>query len=182
MPSAKLLEQCNVIPKPGSFCTKNKHTLHKNSFLLMWEHAPTHQEIPLQQGENGTIPCYSPCPHVQGWYKWGLMSFPVQWSIICFPLRSPRFSPCRTLHLIRLGEAILLNSLCYHPHYKEQPPAALSVQSTGITAKLAAGTALESVTKATNMTLTQLQEAVEDRRAWRAPVHRVTKSQTRLND
>ena len=41
---------------------------------------------------------------------------------------------------------------------------------------------LDNVTKVTNMTLTQLREAVEDRRAWRALVHGVTKSQTRLNN
>ena len=41
---------------------------------------------------------------------------------------------------------------------------------------------LGSVTEATNMNLTQLWEAVEDRRAWRALVHGVTKSQTRLSD
>ena len=41
---------------------------------------------------------------------------------------------------------------------------------------------LNSVIEATNMTLTKLQEAVEDRRAWRALVHGVTESQTRLND
>ena len=41
---------------------------------------------------------------------------------------------------------------------------------------------LDSVIETTNMNLTQLQEAVEDRRAWRALVHGVTKSQTRLND
>ena len=34
----------------------------------------------------------------------------------------------------------------------------------------------------TNMNLTQLREAVEDRRAWRALVHGVTKSRTRLNN
>ena len=38
---------------------------------------------------------------------------------------------------------------------------------------------LDSVTK---MNLTQLREAVEDKRAWRALVHGVTKSQKRLND
>ena len=37
---------------------------------------------------------------------------------------------------------------------------------------------LESVIKATNMNLTQLREAVEDRRAWHALVHGVMKSQT----
>ena len=41
---------------------------------------------------------------------------------------------------------------------------------------------LDSVTKATNMNLTQLWEAVEDRRAWRALVHRVMKSRTQLNN
>ena len=41
---------------------------------------------------------------------------------------------------------------------------------------------LDSVIEATNMNLTQLLEAVEDRRAWRALVHGVTKSRTRLND
>ena len=40
----------------------------------------------------------------------------------------------------------------------------------------------DSVTEATNVNLTQLREAVEDRRAWRALVHGVTKSRTRLND
>ena len=41
---------------------------------------------------------------------------------------------------------------------------------------------LDSVIEATKMNLTKLQEAVEDRRAWRALVHGVMKSQTRLND
>ena len=41
---------------------------------------------------------------------------------------------------------------------------------------------LDSVIEATNMNLTKLQEAVEDRRAWRALVHGVTKSRTRFND
>ena len=39
-----------------------------------------------------------------------------------------------------------------------------------------------SVIEATNINLTQLQEAVEDRRACRALVHGVTKSRTRLNN
>ena len=37
---------------------------------------------------------------------------------------------------------------------------------------------LDSVCEATNMNLTQFWEAVEDRRAWRALVHGVTKSRT----
>ena len=37
-------------------------------------------------------------------------------------------------------------------------------------------------TEANSMNLTQLREAMEDRRAWRALVHGVTKSRTRLND
>ena len=41
---------------------------------------------------------------------------------------------------------------------------------------------LDSVIEATNMNLTQLQEAVEDRGVWGALVHGVTNSQTRLND
>ena len=41
---------------------------------------------------------------------------------------------------------------------------------------------LDSVIEATNMNLTQLREAVEDRTASRALVHGVTKSRTRLND
>ena len=41
---------------------------------------------------------------------------------------------------------------------------------------------LDSVIEATSMNLTQLWEAVGDRRAWCALVHGVTKSQTRLND
>ena len=41
---------------------------------------------------------------------------------------------------------------------------------------------LDSVLEATAMSLAKLQEAVEDRGAWRALVHGVTKSRTRLND
>ena len=41
---------------------------------------------------------------------------------------------------------------------------------------------LDRVIEATNMNLTKLQEAVEDRRARCALVHGVTKSQTRLNN
>ena len=41
---------------------------------------------------------------------------------------------------------------------------------------------LDSVIEANNRNLTQLWEAVEDRRAWRALVHGVTKSQTLLNN
>ena len=41
---------------------------------------------------------------------------------------------------------------------------------------------LDSVIEATNMNLTKLQEEVEDRWAWSALVHGVTKSRTRLND
>ena len=37
---------------------------------------------------------------------------------------------------------------------------------------------LDSVTEATNMNLTQLREAVEDRRAWRALVHGITELDT----
>ena len=41
---------------------------------------------------------------------------------------------------------------------------------------------LDSVLEATGMSLAKLQEAVEDRGAWHALVHGVTKSRTRLND
>ena len=41
---------------------------------------------------------------------------------------------------------------------------------------------LDSVIEATKVNLTQLQEAVEDRRAWHALVHGITKSRTQLND
>ena len=41
---------------------------------------------------------------------------------------------------------------------------------------------LDSVIEATNMNLTKLQEAVEDRRVWHALVHGVTKSWTQLNN
>ena len=41
---------------------------------------------------------------------------------------------------------------------------------------------LDSVIEATNMNLTKFWEAVKDRRAWRALLHGVTKSRTRLND
>ena len=41
---------------------------------------------------------------------------------------------------------------------------------------------LDSVTKATHMNFTQLQKPVEERRAWRALVHGITKSKTRHNN
>ena len=41
---------------------------------------------------------------------------------------------------------------------------------------------LDSVIEVTNVNLTKLWEAVEDWRAWRALVHGVTKSRTRLYD
>ena len=41
---------------------------------------------------------------------------------------------------------------------------------------------LDSVIEVTNMNLTQLWEAVGDRRAWHALVHAVTKSQTQFNN
>uniref|UniRef100_A0A670HX80 Reverse transcriptase domain-containing protein n=1 Tax=Podarcis muralis TaxID=64176 RepID=A0A670HX80_PODMU len=41
---------------------------------------------------------------------------------------------------------------------------------------------LDTVLEGTSMSLTKLREAVEDRSAWRALVHGVTKSRTRLND
>jgi len=41
---------------------------------------------------------------------------------------------------------------------------------------------LDSVTASVNMSLGKLQELVMDREAWRAVVHGVAKSGTRLND
>ena len=41
---------------------------------------------------------------------------------------------------------------------------------------------LDSVSEATGMNLGKLWETVEDRKAWRAVVHEVTKSRTRLCD
>ena len=41
---------------------------------------------------------------------------------------------------------------------------------------------IESITDAMNMNLSKLQETEKDREAWRAVVHGVTKSQTRLSD
>ena len=41
---------------------------------------------------------------------------------------------------------------------------------------------VDSVIEATNANLTQLREALEDRRAWHALVHGVTKSRTRLKN
>ena len=41
---------------------------------------------------------------------------------------------------------------------------------------------LDSVLEGTNVSLAKLREAVKDRCAWRALVHGVTKSRTRLND
>ena len=41
---------------------------------------------------------------------------------------------------------------------------------------------LDGITEAMNMNLGKLWETVRDREAWRAAVHGVTKSQTRLSD
>ena len=41
---------------------------------------------------------------------------------------------------------------------------------------------LDGITDLTDMSLSKLQDLLMDREAWPAAVHRVTKSQTRLND
>ena len=41
---------------------------------------------------------------------------------------------------------------------------------------------LDGITDSMNMSLSELRELVMDREAWRAAIHRVTKSRTRLSD
>ena len=41
---------------------------------------------------------------------------------------------------------------------------------------------MDGITDSKDMSLSKLQEIVKDREAWRAAVHGVTKSQTRLSD
>ena len=41
---------------------------------------------------------------------------------------------------------------------------------------------LDGITDSVDMNLSELWELVMDREAWRAAIHRVTKSQTRLSD
>ena len=41
---------------------------------------------------------------------------------------------------------------------------------------------LDGITDSINMNLSKLQKTMEERGAWRAAVHRVTRSQTQVND
>ena len=41
---------------------------------------------------------------------------------------------------------------------------------------------LDNITDSLDMNLSKLQEIVEDREAWQAPVHGITKTRTRLNN
>ena len=79
--------------------------------------------------------------------------------------------------------AIHSSTLAWKIPWTEEPDRLQSTGSQGVGHDWATSVSyVDSITDSTDMNLGKLQGTVEDREAWRAAVHRVAKSQTRLSD